>query len=66
MSYENIGKLVDRWVEDATFRQSLRKDPDAAIRQCGVGLTKEEVSMLKSIDWSLSDEDLKSRITKGM
>lgn len=62
MSYENIGKLVDRWMEDASFRQNLRKDPEGTIRQCKFTLTKEETSMLKSIDWTLSDEVLKSRI----
>lgn len=66
MSYENIGKIVDLWMEDTAFRQNLRKDPDGAIRQCKVILTAEETLMLKSIDWKLSDEDLKARITKGM
>lgn len=66
MSYENVGKIVDRWMEDAAFRQNLRKDPEGAIRQCRITLTKEEMTMLKTVDWKLSDEELKSRITKGM
>ena len=66
MSYENVGKVVDKWLEDATFRQNLRKDTEGTIRQCKIALTKEETSMLKTIDWNLSDEELKSRISKGM
>lgn len=66
MSYENVGRIVDRWMEDASFRQNLRKDLEGTISQCRVSLTKEEISMLKAIDWKLSDEELKSRISKGM
>lgn len=62
MSYENVGRLVDKWLNDEKFRQQLRRDPKETVRGCNANLSKEEQEMLNSIDWSLSDEILKTRI----
>ncbi len=66
MSYEAIGKLMDRWVNDPNFRTELRKDPATAVRESGAQLNKEELAALKQVDWNCSDEELKTRLNKGM
>ncbi|MBI2083205.1 MAG: hypothetical protein HYT76_06510 [Deltaproteobacteria bacterium] len=66
MSYESIGKLIDKWMNDQKFRADFRKDPEEAIRLTGIKLNSEELSALKKIDWKRSDEELKSQISKGM
>jgi len=63
MSYEAIGQLIDRWMNDASFRAALRVDAEAAVRQVGIELDPDAQAALKSIDWSLSDADLMSRVS---
>ena len=41
MSYESVGKLVDKWVNDPAFRGELRKDPTAAVQKMGATLSPE-------------------------
>ncbi len=66
MSMEEIGKLVDRWLKDEKFRQEVRKNPEKTVRAAGVNFTEEEWKALRSMDWNCSDEELKTRISKGM
>lgn len=65
MSMQEIGKLVDKWMNDGEFRKQVRKDPEGTIRKNGVKFTEEEWKALRELDWSLSDEELKSRVTKA-
>lgn len=55
---------MDRWTNDAAFRDEMRQDPDGAVRRTGVELDAEQSAALKSVDWSLSDEELQSRVSK--
>lgn len=64
MGYENVGRLIDHWINYVPFRQALRKNPVEAIHQSGIQLTPEELKLLTNIDWSLSDEALQERISK--
>lgn len=64
MSLQNIGTLIDRWLGDQQFRSALRKDAEAAIRTTGTTLTPDEWDVVRSVDWTLSDEQLKARINK--
>lgn len=66
MGYTEIGRLIDRVLDDDTIRQLLHKDPMEAARRCGVTLTPTEVDAIKKVDWNLTDAELKSRISKGM
>ena len=61
MSRESVEMLVERWMEDASFRSALRKDPEGTIRGTGLELSTEEWAAVRNIDWSLSDEELTSR-----
>ncbi len=64
MSYEAVGKLVDLWMSDPSFRAQAKKDPRAAARKAGVNLNNEELATLSSVNWNLPDEQLQARITK--
>jgi len=58
-------KLLDRWIEDESFRTALRSDPVVAVRGLGVEPTVEEREWLTSIDWTLSDEELEQLLEKA-
>lgn len=64
MSYESIGKLVDRWIEDKEFRKAVRRNAEMAVRDAGIPLAPDEWAVLHRIDWKTSDEELQSRISK--
>jgi predicted ribosomally synthesized peptide with nif11-like leader len=61
MSREAIETLVEKWMEDTSFRSAVRQDAAAAIRATGLELTTEEWAAVQNIDWSLSDEELSAR-----
>jgi hypothetical protein len=61
MSRQSVETLVERWMEDASFRSALRSDAEAAIRGTGLELSAEEWAAVRNIDWSLSDEELTAR-----
>jgi predicted ribosomally synthesized peptide with nif11-like leader len=61
MSRESIEALVEKWMEDPSFRSAIRQDPEGAIRSTGLELTDEEWAAVRGIDWSLSDEELSAR-----
>lgn len=65
MGYENLGRLIDHWLNYAPFREALRKNPQEAIQKSGIKLSAQELEMVNGIDWSLSDEALQSRISKA-
>jgi len=66
MLSENAEKLIDKWMNDTTFRDALRRDPQAAVAAAGVTLSEDERAALGTIDWNLSDEQLAERVSKGM
>lgn len=66
MGYTEIGRLIDRVLDDDEIRQLLRKDPKEAAKRCGITLTPGEVDAIRKVDWELTDAELKSRISKGM
>ncbi len=58
---ETGGKmLLDRWVEDTGFRQQMRSDPMGAVATIGADLDEKELEFLRSVDWTLSDEELEA------
>ena len=64
MSEQGAQMIADRWVEDEAFRQQLRQDPETAARGIGADLTVEELEYLRSVDWTLSDEELDQLLNK--
>jgi len=65
MSREAIEQLSDKWMNDQSFREELRRDPVAAVRATGVTLDEEEWATLRDSDWSMSDEELMTRASKS-
>ena len=62
---ESMQQLVDRFINDATFREEMRRDPERAAERSGLPLDEEDRQALRSMDWSGSDEQLKERVSKG-
>ena len=63
---EAMQQLTDRFMQDADFREQMRKDPEGAADRAGYGLDGEDKQALKSIDWGGSDEQLNQRVSKLM
>ena len=66
MSEQGGVVVLDRWIEDESFRTALRSHPIEAIRGLGVEPTDEEQQWLASIDWTLSDEELEQLLEKKL
>lgn len=64
MSYSEMGKLIDRWLADASFRSALRTDPEGAAKQTGMNFSAEEWAVFRTVDWSLTDDQLRERANK--
>ncbi len=64
MSYETVGKLIDKWLNDPGFRSALRENPEAVIKKMKINLSEEEWVALKKMDWNMSDEALSQRVNK--
>ena len=64
MSREAVEQVVDTWMSDAGFRRRMRADPEGAVRSLGVTLDADEQAALENVDWSLSDEELQTRMSK--
>jgi hypothetical protein len=61
---EAMQQLADRFVNDASFREEMRQDPEGAAERSGLPLDEEDRQALRSIDWSGSDEALNDRVSK--
>ena len=62
MSRQALEQLVNRWTEDQAFREELRRDPDRAILGTGLQFDDAEWAVLRDTDWSLPDDELKTRM----
>jgi hypothetical protein len=61
---EAMQQLADRFMNDADFREQMRQDPEGAAARSGYELDEEDRQALRSVDWSVSDEELKERVSK--
>jgi hypothetical protein len=61
---ESMQRLADRFMNDAQFREQMRRDPEGAARSEGLELDDEDRQALRSIDWNLPDEQLNERVSK--
>jgi len=64
MSREAIEQLIDRWMDDPTFRAAVRQDAEGAVRATGLEMDEDEWAAIRGIDWNLSDEELSTRASK--
>jgi len=65
MGYETVGRLIDKWLNDPGFRQALRQDPEGTAKKMGMKFSDEEWAALRQVDWKLSDDELRSRVSKA-
>jgi hypothetical protein len=65
MAQAAVQTLVDRWLNDPSFRGALRADPEAAVRATGLDLDADEWAALRAIDWKTSDSELEARLSPG-
>lgn len=64
MGYTEMGKLIDRWLADASFRSALRTDPEGTVKTSGMNFSAEEWAVFRTVDWSLTDDQLRERASK--
>ena len=64
MGRDGLGALMERWVNDPSFREEVKKDAVGVARKNGIELSADEEAALRTIDWSLSDEELQTRVSK--
>jgi hypothetical protein len=60
----DLATLIRRWNEDAEFRDAIREDLDSAIESTGLELDESTWEALRSVDWSLSDDELLARYAR--
>ncbi len=66
MGYQQVGQLIDKWLNDPEFRKQFRDNPEGTVKKNGVQLSQEEWAALMKVDWKLPDNELKTQISKGM
>lgn len=59
-----FGVVMDKWLSDAAFRNTLRADPEGAVRALGLDLSSEQWAALRR-QLALPDEQLQDRVSKG-
>ena len=65
MSRQAVEQLIDRWMNDPSFRSEVRIDPEAAVRRAGAELSEDEWAAVRSVDWNLPDGELRTRCPKA-
>ena len=65
MINNGIEQLVDKWFNEAGFREKMEHDPEGTVRKSGLKLNAEEWASLRNVVISTSDEALCARISKG-
>jgi hypothetical protein len=61
---DSMQQLADRFINDAAFRDQMKKELEGAADRSGLPLDDEDTQALKSIDWSGTDEQLNGRVSK--
>ena len=59
-----IEQLLDRWMNDPSFKDQLRSDPKKTLKSYGIDATDEMVKSLKTVSSNASVEELKERVVK--
>ena len=61
MEQTHISELMDRWMNDESFRAAIRKDPKGTIAATGYQFNDAQWKAFNAIDWGQSDEELTAR-----
>ncbi len=65
MAMQGLEQIMERYTQDPAFKQQLQADPEAAAKAAGITLTDEDRAALRGLDFSLSDQELQQRVSKG-
>lgn len=63
MSIAELERMLGRWAADSAFRDALRRDPVGTIAGAGYNLDETEWAAVDQTDWTLPDDELRSRMT---
>ena len=63
---ESMKQLADRLLNDPDFRERMRRDPEGTVESIGLEFDEEDRQALRSLDWSVSDEELRTRASKAI
>jgi hypothetical protein len=63
---EAMQQLAERFMNEADFREQMRQDPVETAERSGLQLDEEDKRALRSVDWSLPEEQLRKRVSKGI
>ena len=61
---DSMQQLADRFMNDASFREQMRQDPEGAAQREGYQLDEEDRQSRRSMDWSGTDQQLDERVSK--
>jgi hypothetical protein len=65
LAEKGVEAFMDRWMNDPTFADYLKRDTEGALRSCNIEPYEPLVKSLKDIDSSMPVEALKERVSKG-
>jgi len=66
MSSTALDQIMERYTQDPAFKAQLQADPEAAAKAAGIALDDEDRQALRGLDFSLSDQELQQRVSKGI
>ncbi len=65
MVQNGVDQLVEKWLNDADFRERMKRDPEGTVKSCGILLDAEEWATVRNIVMSISEEELRARISRS-
>ena len=60
-----VDQLVQKYLNDAGFRDRMKRDPEGTVKSCGISLNAEEWATVRNVVMTTSDEALRQRVSKG-
>jgi hypothetical protein len=65
LSQEALEEIMDRWMNDPSFRSTFSADPEGTAAQEGFSLTEDELESLKAMVSEAPGEELEPRISRS-
>ena len=66
MARNGVDQLVEKWLTEPGFQAKLTRDPEGTVAACGISLNAEEWATLRNVVMTSSDEELRTRVSKGV
>ena len=66
MARTGVDQLVEKWLNEAGFREQLTRDPEGTVAACGITLNAEEWATLRNVVMTSTDEALQARVSKAI